>query len=684
MNDLDYIYILRALEEIPFSVGKKLLIDFLMGKEKNPSIVKNKLYLMENYGILGYTKDEINDMIENLLLNNLIKYNHFNRFGKVLELTDAGKKEIKHPELYKKKLSYNYKELRTEITEEDKKRFLAFGDILANYNDEQKKAIISNSKHILCIAGAGTGKTTVLTKRIEFLIKYKSVAPDKILAITFTRKARQEMASRLPYRTVNIETFNSFCEKTLRKHSKSFYGRDVRVTTYRDKVIMIRNALNKLNLDFKKAINIYFTWSQRRSKTDEQLIRIFLNDCFFIRDYFKFKSRELEKKTFEGTDSSMLVYNVVNYIENYMKKNGLRDFADQLLDTIKLFQEHTDFIPRYEHILIDEYQDVNSTQIKLIDILNPDNLFCVGDPRQSIYGWRGSDIKYILDFDEKFSGSEIIALTKNYRSVKPIVDLINASIRTMKLPDLEAIKQGEHDIKLLRFENEEAEFEYVIQAILNTELPKNEIFVLARTNRQLNDLSREMTMRGIKHIVRSEDAKKDVLPQEDEVILATVHSIKGMEAELVFLIGANNINFPCKASEHPVVDMVKVDEYDKEEEERRLFYVAMSRARSHLYISYTGKKPTRFINDEMLEIIHKNKFSVSKAGKVIERLRAWRKDIAKKKGLPPYTILKDKTLFDIALKMPQSEQELENINGLGPVKIMKYGQDILDIVAGLR
>ncbi len=684
MNDLDYIYILRALEEIPFSVGKKLLIDFLMGKEKNPSIVKNKLYLMENYGILGYTKDEINDMIENLLLNNLIKYNHFNRFGKVLELTDAGKKEIKHPELYKKKLSYNYKELRTEITEEDKKRFLAFGDILANYNDEQKKAIISNSKHILCIAGAGTGKTTVLTKRIEFLIKYKSVAPDKILAITFTRKARQEMASRLPYRTVNIETFNSFCEKTLRKHSKSFYGRDVRVTTYRDKVIMIRNALNKLNLDFKKAINIYFTWSQRRSKTDEQLIRIFLNDCFFIRDYFKFKSRELEKKTFEGTDSSMLVYNVVNYIENYMKKNGLRDFADQLLDTIKLFQEHTDFIPRYEHILIDEYQDVNSTQIKLIDILNPDNLFCVGDPRQSIYGWRGSDIKYILDFDEKFSGSEIIALTKNYRSVKPIVDLINASIRTMKLPDLEAIKQGEHDIKLLRFENEEAEFEYVIQAILNTELPKNEIFVLARTNRQLNDLSREMTMRGIKHIVKSEDAKKDVLPQEDEVILATVHSIKGMEAELVFLIGANNINFPCKASEHPVVDMVKVDEYDKEEEERRLFYVAMSRARSHLYISYTGKKPTRFINDEMLEIINKNNFSVSKAGKVIERLRAWRKDIAKKKGLPPYTILKDKTLFDIALKMPQSEQELENINGLGPVKIMKYGQDILDIVAGLR
>ncbi len=684
MNDLDYLHILRALEEIPFAVGKRLLIDFLMGKEKNPSIVKNRLYLMENYGILGYTKDEINDMIENLVMNGLIKYNPFNRFGRVLELTDAGKKEIKHPELYKKKLSYNYKTLKTMITEEDKKRFLAFGDLLAKYNDEQKKAIISNSKHILCIAGAGTGKTTVLTKRIEFLIKYKSVAPEKILAITFTRKARQEMASRLPYRTVNIETFNSFCEKTLRKHSKNFYGKDVRVTTYKDKVIMIRNALNKLNLDFKKAINIYFTWSQRRSKTDEQLIRIFMNDCFFIRDYFKFKSRKLEKKTFEGMVSSMLVYNVVSYIEDYMKRNGLRDFADQLLDTIKLFQEHTDFIPKYEHILIDEYQDVNSTQIKLIDILNPENLFCVGDPRQSIYGWRGSDIKYILNFDEKFSDSEIIALTKNYRSVRPIVDLINASIRTMKLPDLEAIKQGEHDIKLLRFENEEAEFEYVIQAILNTELPKNEIFVLARTNRQLNELSREMTLRGIKHIVRSEDAKKDVLPEKDEVILATVHSIKGMEAELVFLIGANNINFPCKASEHPVVDMVKVDEYDKEEEERRLFYVAMSRAKSHLYISYTGKKPTRFINDEMLEIIHKNNFSVSKAGNIIVRLKQWRRDLATKKNIPPYTILNDKALFDIALKMPQSEQELENINGIGPVKIMKYGQDILDIVAGLR
>ncbi|HII29665.1 TPA: ATP-dependent helicase, partial [Candidatus Woesearchaeota archaeon] len=461
-------------------------------------------------------------------------------------------------------------------------------------------------------AGAGTGKTTVLTKRVEFLVNYRSADPRRILAITFTRKARQEMIRRLSgighLNLVRIETFNSFCEGILRLYNNLVYDQPVRVVNYRDRVMMINKALSKLNSNINGVINLYFSYAQRRGKTDEQLAHMFMNDCFFIRDYFKFRNQQIEHSSLNVFDKTQekiadLVFGVSNYIEAYMKKHGLRDFSDQLIDTINLLDEHKELIPEFDHVLIDEYQDVNSSQIRLVDILSPENLFCVGDPRQSIFGWRGSDIGYILRFEEKYNDCDIITLKKNYRSTKHIVELINSSIRNMGLADLESALGGEKDIKLLGFSSELAEFEFVIQCILASRTPRNEIFVLARTNRQLNELSEIMKSRGIKHVVRSDEIRKKPVIRENHVTLATVHAIKGMEAEMVFVVGCNSINFPCKGTEHPVIEMVKMDEYDKEEEERRLFYVAMSRAKKSLYLTYSGRRPTNFITKEMWNIL---------------------------------------------------------------------------------
>ena len=698
-KQLDYLFILKALQEIPFGVGKKLLTDFLMGNDSNDSIIRNKLHLMDNFGSLIYEKEELNELIDNLLLNNLIQLSSVpgNKFWKVLELTDKGREEIINPELYKKKLSNNFKETKTIITDEDQRMFKALDHFLSKFNDEQKKSIISNNKHVLCIAGAGSGKTSVLTKRIEFLVKYRSVNPNKILAITFTRKARQEMMSRLlkigNLHDVHIETFNSFCEKILRKHNNLVYDVPVRVVNYRDKILIINKALSTLNLNIKKAIDTYFTYSQMTGKTQEQLANIFMNDCFFIRDYFKFKRKKIEESSFttqdpEHKESAHLVFSVCNYVEAYMKKHGLRDFADQLVDTLFLFDKHKELIPEFDHMLIDEYQDVNSTQIRLIDILNSENLFSVGDPRQSIYGWRGSDIKYILNFEEKYTGCDIITLTKNYRSTKSIVNLINESIRNMGFADLESDSVGKKDIQLLKLESEDAEFEFVIKEITKSKLPRNEIFVLARTNRQLNELSQLMKLKKIKHIVRSDEMKRSVLAGDNEVTLATIHAIKGMEAELVFVMGCTSFNFPCKGSEHPVIDMVKVDEYDKEEEERRLFYVAMSRAKTNLYFTYSGKKPTYFITDSMNNMIGEKKaaskknFNLSKSNDVVTRLKEWRSNLSKELEIPAFIILHDRTIIDIAVKMPLTTSDLEKVMGLGPAKIHKYGEDILSVIIG--
>jgi len=653
-----------------------------------------------NFGSLAYSKNELISMIDNLVLNNMIQLTSIkgNQFWKVMELTETGRMEIGSPSLYKRKSAFGFRKIETIITEQDKKAFTALNHFLEKFNDFQKKAIICKNTKILCIAGAGSGKTTVLTKRIEFLVNYCSQDPNKVLAITFTRKARQEMLTRLSKAynlgEVHVETFNSFCEKMLRRHNNLIYERPVRVINYRDRILVIKKALESLKMSMDRAIDLYFSWAQKRGKTEEQLANIFLNDIFFLRDYFKFKHLPIKESLFnitlEHEGSFKMVLAVCNYVESYMKKYGYRDFADQLLDTLSLFKKHDNTIPKFDHILIDEYQDVNSTQIKLVDTLCPTNLFCVGDPRQSIYGWRGSDIRYILKFEEKYPESEIITLTKNYRSTEHIVKLINNSIKSLGLPDIESEVNGEKDIQLLKFDSENQEFEFVIQKILAATIPINEIFVLARTNRQVTDLSQLMKLRKIKHIVKSDELRKTAIAGKDEVTLATIHAIKGMEAEMVFVLGCTTFHFPCKGSEHPVIDMVKVEEYDKEEEERKLFYVAMSRAKSTLYLSYSGNSHTYFITDQMRNLLEEQEVEIKlnttqnyaseNSNDLITRLKDWRSQISKETNVPAYIIMHDRTLIDISMKMPTTTPELEEVYGLGPTKIMKYGEQILDIV----
>ncbi len=609
---LDYLKVLEALKELPFNVGKNLLIDFLKGSSKNKSIKNNRLNFIDNFGSLKkYPNEEISHMIDNLIENKMIEvgYHKNNNFLKLLQLTNLGAKEIKNPLLHRRKLAGNYIEKKTEITQRDLERFRELNYYLERFNDYQKKAIISDKNKILCIAGAGTGKTSVLTKRIEFLIKYRGVKNEKILAITFTRKARQEMQDRLMKLGVNahVETFNSFCEKILKKYGNIIYGRQINVMNYGNRAIGLMGALNSLGLTMDKAIDKYFSEQQKRNKTREQLYNIFMNDCFLVLDHFKTKNQEIYdfsvEASYKDKENARMLYKICVYLKDFMKMSGLRDYSDQIIDCIKFFKDNRGSIPIFEHILVDEYQDVNGMQVELLELLNARNLFVVGDPRQSIFGWRGSNIKYILDFEKKYPYCEIITLIKNYRSTKSIVEFMNNAIKDMRLPALEHNREGDSHIYLFNFENESAEFQFIIDNVLNSNVEKHEIFVLARTNKQLAELSMLMKQKQIPHILRTDEINNPVLEKAGHVTLATIHAIKGLEARVVFVIGVNELNFPCKASEHPVIEMIKLEEYDKEEEEARLFYVAISRAKHKLYLTYSGKKPSYFINDEMKKMI---------------------------------------------------------------------------------
>ena len=707
-KELDYLNVLKVIGQMPFNVGKKLLLDFLQGNSNNESIKRNLLDRKELFGYFSlYSRDEVEDLVENLLHNGLIDYVPLteNKFIKIITLTKKGKKELVDPSLHNKKLSSRFAIKETQITEQERMMFDSFDFFLKGYNDEQKKAITSSSSKMLCVAGAGSGKTTVLTKRIEFLTTFKSAAPEKILAITFTRKARAEMASRLSksqYCTnVMTETFNSFCEKIIKKHNDLIYNKPTRVVSYGEKIKIFKIALKENNIDAGLAIESYFSFGQRREKTNEELATLLMNDCYSVIELYKINNKSLEELKEHANNNQLIeqkniemMYKLCYSIDSFMKRNGLRDYSDQIVHCIDFFKKNKNFIPQFDHMLVDEYQDVNSSQIELLDLINPANLFCVGDPRQSIFGWRGSKIKYVLNFEEKYPDCEIITLSTNYRSSKQIVNLINKSIEGLMLPDLKSFREENANLHLVNFESEEQETNFVISKILELRIPRNEIFVLARTNRIINDISQRMRLRGIKHLVKTEEKGREEEAAIDEVTLATVHSIKGLEADTVFVIGCTGINFPCRASDHPIIELVRIDDYDKEEEERRLFYVALSRAKKNLYMTYCGKNPTRFINQKMLETIGGKTSQPSiadynAAAKLqshssdkLSMLKVWRKETAQRLNLPAYIIMHDRTLMEIIEMNPVDVEDLKNVRGIGPAKLERYGEEIINILNG--
>jgi len=604
----DYLFVLKGLNEIPFPVGKNLLVDFLYGELENSSIEKNKLFDFESFGSMSaITKERIFEIIDKLVTNKLIEVSNsvFNNFSKVLSIGKNGRAEIINPTFFSKSLSQKYWELETKISEEEMTSFVELEDFLKGFNLEQKKTIVSPKEKILCIAGAGSGKTSVLTKRIEFLNKMKRVKSDKILAITFTRKAKDEMNNRLQEFGVNavVETFNSFSEKILLKYGGKIYGRKMKIATFQDKMFAVLRALDNLGISMEEAIQNHFIYGNK-NKTIYQLQSMFVFDCFQVFEYFKSTRLSFEKFEKNYSDETLkslkMIFGIVKYLDFHMATNGLRTYGDQVRNTIDFFKVYKKFIPIFDHVLVDEFQDVNSEQIEFLDLLNSKNLFCTGDPRQSIFGWRGSEIDHILKFKEKYPDSEIINLTKNYRSNNHVVKVMNDLAKKMEVSPLESTFENKKDLKICKFDNEIQEFNFVKSKILSSEIPREEIFVLSRTNRQIEELSKVLKAAEINHSVK-EEGSNDSSIKKGEVTLATIHSIKGLEAELVFVIGCTLSNFPCKASDHPVIEKINVYNYDREEEELRLFYVAISRAKNHLYLTYSGKNHTYFINKEVKE-----------------------------------------------------------------------------------
>lgn len=369
--------------------------------------------------------------------------------------------------------------------------------LLTGLNKEQQQAVQHTEGPLLILAGAGSGKTKVLTVRIAHLLA-QGVNPYEILAITFTNKAAKEMKSRVEglvgdvANRIWLSTFHSFCAKFLRFELDNFLGYNSNFTIYdtSDSQAVIKAALKALNLDDK----YYPIGAMIGAISDAK------NKLLFASDFRK-QARDFYQQK---------VADVYEYYERELRKNNALDFDDLLLVAVKLLQSNEAVLDKYSkrfrYVMIDEYQDTNHAQYLLAKLLASHwkNIAVVGDADQSIYAWRGADIQNILDFEKDYPNCTSIKLEQNYRSTKIILDAANAVIENNEgRPKKNLWTDKTEGAKIQHFtaQSEHEEAAFIGDTIAKKHdihgVPYGDMAILYRTNAQSRVLEEALIKRAL-------------------------------------------------------------------------------------------------------------------------------------------------------------------------------------------
>lgn len=352
-------------------------------------------------------------------------------------------------------------------------------------NEQQKEAVLHTEGPLLILAGAGSGKTRVLTHRIAYLIEEKGINPWNILAITFTNKAAGEMRERVDNlvgfgsESIWVSTFHSMCVRILRRHI-DLLGFDTNFTIYDtdDQKTLMKDICKLLQIDTKlfreRSLLAAISQAKNEMVTPEE---------------FRIQA--------QGDFSRQKIASVYEEYEKQMRANNALDFDDLLVKAVQLFQTQADVLDyyqeRFRYIMVDEYQDTNTVQFELVRLLSAKyrNLCVVGDDDQSIYKFRGANIRNILDFEQVFPDAKVIKLEQNYRSTSNILNAANAVIRHNHGRKDKTLwtDNGEGDkINVRQFDTAFDEAEYIVgdirERVESGKAAYNDHAILYRTNAQ--------------------------------------------------------------------------------------------------------------------------------------------------------------------------------------------------------
>ncbi|MBN2704856.1 MAG: UvrD-helicase domain-containing protein [Deltaproteobacteria bacterium] len=372
--------------------------------------------------------------------------------------------------------------------------------LVAGLNPVQCEAVINDRGPLLILAGAGSGKTRVIVHRIAYLIEVKGVAPQAIMAVTFTNKAAQEMRERVRAligpvaERMWISTFHSTCARILREHGGRL-GFSDKFTIYGDKeqVALLKEVGRKLNL-----LPTMFPTEGLRSIIDDAK-----NRGVGPEEY----AREVRRS---HNPKLLRVAEVYQLYQESLLANDALDFGDLIFQTTLLLGGHVDLLERYrerfQYILVDEYQDTNEVQYRLVSLLAEPrrNLCVVGDDDQSIYSWRGAQIKNILDFEADYPEARVIRLEENYRSSATILQAANQVIagnRKRKGKDLWTKNSQGEPISLYLAANEGDECGYVVKRIAGSVREPGAFAIFYRTNAQSRIFEEGLSRKGIPYAI---------------------------------------------------------------------------------------------------------------------------------------------------------------------------------------
>ncbi len=630
---------------------------------------------------------------------------------------------------------------------------------LDDLNDAQREAVQVSSGPLVILAGAGTGKTRVISRRAAHAIETSVAAANKVLLVTFTDKAANEMVSRiaaLGHRGVMARTFHSHAVRQLRHFWPSHHDGADPPQILNSKLPLIsplaRNLPGHYRFTPTKDIADAIEWAKVRrippDKWEQDPLttdRAPIPPDLFARIYAGY---ERAKERAHRVDFEDMLALTVDLLE-----------SDQ--DAARLVQSQKSWIS------VDEYQDTNPLQERLLELWLGDSrdIAVVGDPDQTIYTFTGASPDYLLRFADKHPGARTIALTENYRSTPQILDLANRLTAGGPRGALTTSRPPGPEPSIDRYAGPEVEVNAVVAGIkrlIGSGVAKSEIAVLVRINAQLPPIEDALTRAGIEYTVRGqrfyqrnevrearqliarakltetgpalviavrdlfverlgyepgaetigEEAREraaslellltiasdlvegnaegtapDLAAELDRrdaaeaaaqgvgVNLLTYHRAKGLEWDAVFLPAIDEGVLPIRQA--------KSDE--QVAEERRLLYVGITRARTHLALSWS-RKPSRFLVEirprsaSVRVLPEVRPPSTPSSDGLLGSLQLWRRDRAKADGVPAYVVAHDAMLSTIAAEKPSSLAALRRIKGMGPVKLDQYGPEILEIV----
>jgi DNA helicase-2/ATP-dependent DNA helicase PcrA len=605
-------------------------------------------------------------------------------------------------------------------------------DPLDGLNPEQRRAAEAVRGPVCILAGAGSGKTTTITRRIAQQVATGAFAPQQIMAVTFTEKAAGELKERLAalgVRGVRASTFHAAALRHVRHFAPDAVGRILPT-----KALMLRQIANTLPAPFKFRpagdLATEIEWA---------------------------KNRRISPERYDDREPPIpldLMQRVYREYERRKAAERLTDFEDLLELAVRLFEESADarerFRAQYLAFTVDEYQDVNLLQRSLLDLWlgDGDDLCVVGDDYQSIYAFTGAGPEHLLGMPARFPHALSVRLEENYRSTPQVLALANRLVPHLGGAEktLRAVHADGPEPIVRPFASPEDEGRAIVDEIRRLDVPLEDVAILARTNARLADfeellhdagipfqgaslLEREAARRILRRLERSDAAAADAvraaaldagwlerLPDKlgereltrqtdlarlvqlasvfdgdaaafvaslrerfspggdgaHGVNLLTLHRAKGLEFEAVFVPRLQEKELPSKQART-----------DAElAEERRLLYVGVTRAKRVLWLTWSGKR-SRFLQELGVtpEAGSRSEPGPRAWTPDAQRLREWRLERARADGIPPYVVFHDSVLHQIAAERPASLGELAQISGVGPAKLERYGEDVLAALA---